>query len=74
MKVEIEVPDGIVEFLKFLRIDPQKYAQEQVLYSFKADFDTFHIGPEIFIDLDELIQKYGLTDYIITYEERIKES
>ena len=60
VKVEIEVPDGILDFLKTFNQDVKEYLEDSVQVQFGADWNAFEGNPEIFIDLDALIEKYKL--------------
>ena len=68
MMFEIEVPDGIVKFLKSLNINVQQYAEECVQLAFRADFDVFRDDGKI-NNLAKLIKKYGLEKFVWTYEQ-----
>ena len=62
VKVEIEIPDGIAEFLKdHGEPDLKKYAEESVQHGFGSDWNCFENHPETFIDMNALIDKYNLT-------------
>ena len=69
MRFEIEVPDGIVKFLKSLNIDIQEYLEESIQLAFRADFDVFRNDVEKNTDLDKLIKKYGLENFIWIYKQ-----
>ena len=69
MKVEVNVPNGIVKFLKLQKVDVQKYAEESVKHAFRADFDVFRNDLEINIDVDKLVKKYNLENFVWTYKE-----
>jgi len=68
VKVEIEVPDGISKFLESIEVNVQKYAEESVQHAFRADFDVFRNEKERLIDLDMLIEKYDLKNFIWIYK------
>lgn len=77
-RVEIEVPDGIIEFLKQLpeydEADIGKYLEEAVQHHFGADWNAFARDADVFLDLETLIEKFNLrstpilADYIKTAE------
>ena len=66
-KFEIEVPDGIIKFLKSLNINVQQYVEESVELAFRADFEVFREDLKINMNVDELIKKYGLENFVWTY-------
>ncbi|MCK4952883.1 hypothetical protein KAS14_03790 [Candidatus Bathyarchaeota archaeon] len=68
MRVEIEVPDGISKFLESIEINMQKYAEESVQHAFRADFDVLRNDQKRLMDLDVLIKKYDLKNFVWTYK------
>jgi hypothetical protein len=64
VKVGIEVPDGIVEFLKehlgYGDEEVQEYVEESVQHKFGADWDVFNGGVVAFQSIGDLIDKYKL--------------
>jgi hypothetical protein len=68
VRVEIEVPDGISKFLESIEINMQKYAEESVQHAFRADFDVFRNDQKRLMDLDVLVEKYDLKNFVWTYK------
>ena len=64
MRVEIEVPEGISKFLESLEVNVQEYAEESVQNAFRADFDVFRNDQARLVDLDVLIEKYDLKNFV----------
>ena len=64
VRVEIEVPDGIVEFLKQLpgydEAQIGKYLEQALQHQFGADWNAFAKDADIFLDLETLIEKFKL--------------
>lgn len=69
MKIEIEFPDQLANFLKELNVNLEEYAKESVLQCFRGDFDLFRSDIDIFVDLKALIKKHNLKEFIHTYDK-----
>lgn len=68
MRVEIEIPEGISKFLESIEVNVQKYAEESVQHTFRADFDVFRNDQERLVDLELLIKKYDLKNFVWIYK------
>ncbi len=71
VKVEVEAPDGIVDFLKAFNINVKEYLEEAAQTQFGCDWGAFEGDPSIFIDVNKLIEKYEL-DYTPPLKDYIK--
>jgi len=74
MKVEIDLPDEIVAFLKDVAklsdLDLEDYLRECVIQQVLGDLDT--IGESAFWDSEKLKAKYGLEKFSAKGEEAEK--
>ena len=72
VKIEIEVPEGIVEFLKQLPeyngAQIKKYLEEAVQHHFGADWNAFVKDADVFLDLEAVIAKFNLVSTPILAE------
>jgi len=60
VRVEVNVPKGIIDFLKEVGVNLDEWLEYTVIDSFRADFDVFRSGADIFIDIEGLIEKHQL--------------
>ena len=64
MKVELEVPDGMVRFLKevcqYSDVELHTYLEEALQEAFGSNWGAFIGDPRVFMDLSKIIEKYDL--------------
>jgi len=56
--VSIEVPKGVIDFLKTFGVDTKRYLEDVVLHCFGADLTAFRGDPTVFIDWARLMEKH----------------
>ena len=64
LKVELEVPDGIVRFLKevcqYSDAEVRTCLEEALQEAFGCHWGAFLTDPAVFMDLSKIIEKYDL--------------
>jgi len=62
VEVKVKVPKGIIDCMKEIGVNLDEWLEYTVIDAFRADFDVYQSSADIFIDIEELIEKHRLRD------------